>query len=142
MAAEAKSMAADARASLRKADQLIGSVNGLALKLDERVDTLTHAVASIEEVGVTARAVGEDTMPRMNVLLDDLSKETRALGRVINTVGEHPQSLIFRCAAGHTRPGRARFRGPTIMLRAALLLSLSRACRLRRPASARWRSQL
>jgi phospholipid/cholesterol/gamma-HCH transport system substrate-binding protein len=107
MAAEAKSMAADARASLRKADQLIGSVNGLALKLDERVDTLTHAVASIEEVGVTARAVGEDTLPRMNVLLDDLSKET--LGRVINTVGEHPQSLIFGTPPGIPGPGEPGF---------------------------------
>jgi phospholipid/cholesterol/gamma-HCH transport system substrate-binding protein len=105
-AAEAKSMAADARASLTKADQLIGSVNGLALKLDERVDTLTHAVA---EVGVTARAMGEDTMPRMNVLLDDLSKETRALGRVINTVGEHPQSLIFGTPPGIPGPGEPGF---------------------------------
>src|ERR1039457_2636201 len=68
---EAKSMAADARASLKKTDELIGSVNGLALKLDQRVDTLTHAVASVEEVGVTARAVGDETMPRMNVLIDD-----------------------------------------------------------------------
>jgi phospholipid/cholesterol/gamma-HCH transport system substrate-binding protein len=108
---EAKGMAADARASLRKTDELIGSVNGLALKLDQRVDTLTHAVASVEEVGVTARAVGEETMPRMNVLLDDLSKETHALGRVINTLGEHPQSVVFGTPPGKPGPGESGFAG-------------------------------
>ena len=108
---EAKGMAADARASLRKTDELIGSVNGLALKLDERVDTLTHAVASVEEVGVTARAVGEETMPRMHVLIDDVSKETRTLGRVINTLGDNPQSIVFGTPPGRPGPGEPGFAG-------------------------------
>ena len=108
---EAKSMAADARASLKKTDELIGSVNGLALKLDQRVDTLTHAVASVEEVGVTARAVGEETMPRMHVLIDDVSKETRTLGRVINTLGDNPQSMVFGMPPGRPGPGEPGFTG-------------------------------
>ena len=108
---EAKGMAADARASLRKTDQLIGSVNGLALKLDERVDTLVHAVASVEEVGVTARGVGEETMPRMHALIDDVSKETRTLGRVINTLGDNPQSIVFGTPPGKPGPGEPGFAG-------------------------------
>ncbi len=108
---EAKGMAADARASLRKTDALIGSVNGLALKLDQRVDTLTHALASVEEVGVTAHAVGEDTMPRLNVLIDGLSKETRTLGRVVNTLGDNPQSLVFGAPPGRPGPGEPGFAG-------------------------------
>lgn len=109
--AEAKGLAGDARASIGKADRLIGSVNGLALKLDERVDTLARAVASVEEVGVTARAVGEETMPRMNVLIDDLSKDTHALGRVINTLGEQPQSIVFGTPPGAPGPGEPGFTG-------------------------------
>jgi phospholipid/cholesterol/gamma-HCH transport system substrate-binding protein len=108
---EAKGLALDARASMKKIDQLTGSVNGLALKLDQRVDTLTHAVASVEEVGVTARSVGDETMPRMNVLIDDLSKETHALGRVINTLGDHPQSLVFGVPLGLPGPGEPGFTG-------------------------------
>jgi phospholipid/cholesterol/gamma-HCH transport system substrate-binding protein len=111
MAAEARSMAADARATLRKADEMIGSVNGLALKLDERVDTLARSVASVEEVGVTARAVGDETMPRMNALIDDVSRETRTLGRVINTLGDNPQSIIFGTPAGRPGPGEPGFAG-------------------------------
>ena len=108
---EAKSMAADARSSLKKADQLIGNVNGLALKLDQRVDTLTPALASIEEVGVTAHAVGEETMPRMNVLLEDLSRESRAVGRVANTLGDNPQSFLFGTPPGKPGPGEPGFAG-------------------------------
>jgi phospholipid/cholesterol/gamma-HCH transport system substrate-binding protein len=112
---EAKSMAADARTSLKKADGLIGSANGLALKLDQRVDTLTHALthalASVEEVGVTARAVGEDTVPRVNVLADDLSRESRTLGRVANNLGDNPQSVIFGTPPGKPGPGEPGFAG-------------------------------
>lgn len=111
MASEAKNMAADARGSLRKADELIGSVNGLALKLDQRVDTLTNSVVSVGEVGVTARAMGEETVPRVNVLIDDLSRETSALGRVINTVGDHPQSVLFGTPPGRPGPGEPGFAG-------------------------------
>ncbi len=109
--AEAKRAATDARASLRKTDELIGSANGLALKLDQRVDTLAHAVASVEEVGLTARAVGEETMPRVNALIDDASKETRTLGRVINTLGDSPQSIVFGTPPGRPGPGEPGFAG-------------------------------
>lgn len=108
---EAKGMAADARASLKKTDALVSSVNGLALKLDQRVDTLTQAVVSVEEVGVAARAVNEETVPRMNALIDDVSKETRTLGRVVNTLGEHPQSIVFGTPPGRPGPGEPGFAG-------------------------------
>jgi len=108
---EAKGMARDARASLRKTDELVGSVNGLALKLDQRVDKLTNAVASVEEVGVTARSVGDDTMPRMNALIDDVSKETRTLGRVVNSLGDNPQSIVFGAPPGRPGPGEPGFAG-------------------------------
>jgi phospholipid/cholesterol/gamma-HCH transport system substrate-binding protein len=113
--AEAKALAGDARASVRQADLLIGSVNGLALKLDGRVDTLAAAVASVDasvgEVGVAARAVGEETMPRVNVLVDGLARDTHALGRVINNLGEQPQSIVFGTARAAPGPGEPGFTG-------------------------------
>jgi phospholipid/cholesterol/gamma-HCH transport system substrate-binding protein len=109
--AETKNLATDARASVRKADQLIGSVNGLALKLDQRVDQVTEAVVSVGEVGVTARGVGEETMPRMHSLIDDLSKETRTVGRVITTLGDNPQSIVFGTPPGRPGPGEPGFTG-------------------------------
>jgi phospholipid/cholesterol/gamma-HCH transport system substrate-binding protein len=111
MASEAKNMAAEARGSLRNAGELMGSVNALALKLDQRVDTITQALVRVEEVGVAAQAVGEETMPRMNGLIDDLSRETNALGRVINTVDDHPQSFVFGRPPAKPGPGEPGFRG-------------------------------
>ena len=107
--AETKGLAGDARASIRKADQLIGSANGVALKLDARVDKLADAVASVEHVGAAARAVNEETMPRMNGLIDDLSRDSHALGRVINTLGEQPQSIVFGTPPGIPGPGEPGF---------------------------------
>ena len=118
--AETKGLAGDARSSIRGADRLIASANGLtlkldqrvdALKLDERMDALAHAAASVEEVGVTARAVNDETMPRMNALIDDLSRETRALGRVIHTLDERPQSIVFGTPPGTPGPGEPGFTG-------------------------------
>jgi phospholipid/cholesterol/gamma-HCH transport system substrate-binding protein len=109
--AEARRLAGDSRASVTKVDQLIANANGLALKLDARVDTLTPAVASVQEVGVTARAVNDETMPRVNVLVDGLTKDTHALGRVIHTLGEQPQSLVFGTPPGTPGPGEPGFTG-------------------------------
>ena len=109
--AEARRLAGDTRASVTKVDQLIANANGLALKLDARVDTLTPAVASVQEVGVTARAVNDETMPRVNVLVDGLTKDTYALGRVIHALGEQPQSLVFGIPPGAPGPGEPGFTG-------------------------------
>ena len=109
--AEAKNLAGDARTSIGNADRLMASANGLALKLDARVDTLTRALASVEEVGVTAREVNDETVPRVNVLVDGLNKDTHALGRVINTLGEQPQSLVFGTLSGVPGPGEPGFTG-------------------------------
>jgi len=119
---EARGMAADARVSLNKADQLVVNVNGLARNLDQRVDALGHTLASVEQVGVTvramgdevgamARAVGEETLPRVNALIDDLSRETQGLGRVIDNVGEQPQSIVFGMPPGRPGPGEPGFTG-------------------------------
>ncbi len=109
---EAKNTAADARSSLKKADELIVNANGATLKLDQRMDTLTRAiVGGVEDVGGTARSVGDDSVPRMNALMDDLSRETRTLGRVANTLGDNPQSILFGTSPGKPGPGEPGFAG-------------------------------
>ena len=118
--AETKALAGDARASVRKLDRFLASANGLALKLDrhvdtlkldERMNTLARAAASVEEVGVAARAVNQETVPRVNVLVDNLSKDSRMLGRVVNKLGERPQSIVFGSPPGAPGPGEPGFNG-------------------------------
>ncbi|MBM3346175.1 MAG: MCE family protein [Betaproteobacteria bacterium] len=104
---------ADARSTAQKADQQLSSLNALSLKLEQRIDvvdrTLAGASGAVDEVGAAARAVNEETLPRLNALVDQLNRETRALDRLINTLGQHPQSVVFGAPPGSPGPGEPGF---------------------------------
>lgn len=99
----------DARGAIGGANQLIGNLNVVTTKIGERVEALNRVAKSVEEVGTTARSVNDETLPRLNALVEDLHKETRALDRLINALGEHPQSIVFGSPAGKPGPGEAGF---------------------------------
>lgn len=99
----------DARGAIGNANQLIGNLNGLTSKIEERVEALNRVAKSVEEVGTTARAVNDETLPRLNALVEDLHKETRALDRLINAIGDHPQSIVFGAPPGKPGPGERGF---------------------------------
>ncbi len=99
----------DARGAIGNANQLIGNLNGLTSKIEERVEALNRVAKSVEEVGSTARAVNDETLPRLNALVEDLHKETRALDRLLNAIGEHPQSIVFGAPPGKPGPGERGF---------------------------------
>jgi len=99
----------DARGAIGNANKLIGNLNGLTSKIEERVEALNRVAKSVEEVGSTARAVNDETLPRLNALVEDLHKETRALDRLLNALGEHPQSLVFGTPRGKPGPGESGF---------------------------------
>jgi phospholipid/cholesterol/gamma-HCH transport system substrate-binding protein len=102
-------MVGDARGAIGRADQLIGNLSSLTAKIDERVDALNRVAKSVEEVGATARAVNDETLPRLNALVEDLHKETRALDRLLSSLGEHPQSIVFGAPPGKPGPGEKGF---------------------------------
>lgn len=99
----------DARGAIGNANVLIGNLNGLTAKLEDRVEALNRVAKSVEEVGSTARAVNDETLPRLNALVEDLHKETRALDRLLNALGEHPQSIVFGAPPGRPGPGEPGF---------------------------------
>jgi len=99
----------DARGAIGNANQLIGKLNGLASKIEERVEALNRVAKSVEEVGSTARAVNDETLPRLNALVEDLHKETRALDRLITSIGDQPQSIVFGAPPGRPGPGERGF---------------------------------
>jgi phospholipid/cholesterol/gamma-HCH transport system substrate-binding protein len=99
----------DARGAIGNANQLIGNLNGLTAKIEERVEALNRVAKSVEEVGSTARAVNDETLPRLNALVEDLHKETRALDRLLTAIGEHPQSIVFGAPPGKPGPGERGF---------------------------------
>lgn len=81
------------------------SVGTTAQALDKKLDVLNSVTANVEEVGNTARVIQEETVPRLNALADGLNRQTRSLDRVIQTLGDQPQSLVFGSAPPLAGPG-------------------------------------
>lgn len=99
----------DARGTIANAKAMIATLNGVASKIGERVNTLNRVASGVAEVGSTAQAVHDETLPRINALVADLRKETLALDRLINSLDEHPQSIVFGTPAGSPGPGEPGF---------------------------------
>jgi phospholipid/cholesterol/gamma-HCH transport system substrate-binding protein len=92
------------------AEMLFVEIGALSRKLEERSQAFDRMAASLEEVGVAARSFNGETLPRFNALVEQLNRDTRALDRVLNAVGENPQSFVFGAPRGRPGPGEPGFR--------------------------------
>ena len=92
------------------AEKLFVEIGALSRKLEERSQAFDRMAASLGEVGVAARSFNDETLPRFNALVEQLNRDTRALDRVLNTVGENPQSFVFGAPRGKPGPGEPGFR--------------------------------
>jgi len=99
----------DARGAVAKAEQLMANLGTLSTQLEQRIAILDRVVASADEVGATARAFNDETVPRLNSLVEQLNRETRALDRVLSTLGDNPQSVVFGAPPGKPGPGEPGF---------------------------------
>jgi len=77
---------------LKRADTLLANVN-------QRVEAFERAAKSAEQLGASASALTDvmlsESVPRLNVLLDDVQRSSRGLERLLNEINEQPASLIF-----------------------------------------------
>ncbi len=92
------------------AEKLFVEIGALSRKLEERSQAFDRMAASLEDVGVAARSFNDETLPRFNALVEQLNRDTRALDRVLNAVGENPQSFVFGAPRGRPGPGEHGFR--------------------------------
>ncbi|OGA02568.1 MAG: hypothetical protein A3I00_01465 [Betaproteobacteria bacterium RIFCSPLOWO2_02_FULL_64_12] len=106
---DARSALVDTRGAVGRADQLMANLNDLARKIEERMEALNRVAKSVEEVGAAARSVNDETLPRLHALVEELSRESRALDRVLNTLNERPRSLVFGNPPGSPGPGETGF---------------------------------
>ena len=82
----------DTGVTLKRADTLLANIN-------QRLDSFERAANSAEQFGIGGAALTDsmltETLPRLNVLLDDVQRSSRGLERLLSEVNEQPQSLIF-----------------------------------------------
>jgi phospholipid/cholesterol/gamma-HCH transport system substrate-binding protein len=75
---------------------LIASLQGVSKKLDALL-------------GETGGEITQTTLPRLNVLLQELSVNSRQMSRLLDQIEESPNMLIFGREARRPGPGEAGF---------------------------------
>ena len=82
----------DTGIALKRADTLLANIN-------TRLDSFERAANSAEQLGSRGVALSDamltESVPRLNVLLDDVQRSSRGLERLLNEINEQPASLIF-----------------------------------------------
>lgn len=109
----APAMVDQARRTLAEAQPTLASINELARRLNERVETLDRVAASTEQVGNAAetmtRAVTADALPRINLLIDELTRTAGSLDRLLTQLRDQPSSVVFGPPRPPPGPGESGF---------------------------------
>ena len=88
---------------------LATSLTGVAGKIEDKLELANRAAAAVDEVGASARAIQSETLPRLNLLVEEIARETRSLDRVIQSISDEPHSLVFGSSRPRPGPGEAGF---------------------------------
>jgi phospholipid/cholesterol/gamma-HCH transport system substrate-binding protein len=102
-AGEVPALVGDARVAL-------ADVSRLARKLEERSQAFDRMAASMEELGTASRSFNNETLPRVNALVEQLQREARTLDRVLSALEDNPRSFIFGAQRSAPGPGEAGFK--------------------------------
>ena len=108
-----ESLVAEARKTFQSADRLVGELAATNRDLAKRLEAVNRAAESAEKaggaIGALADAVAAETLPRINILADELARTSRSLDRLASEIKEQPQSLVFGRKPGRPGPGETGF---------------------------------
>jgi len=97
-------LTADARKALARADTMFAELTELSRELKQHAGALERIAKSAEQAGGSAQvvsgAVVADSLPRINVLLDEMTRNSRSLDRLLTELNDQPATLVF----GRERP--------------------------------------
>lgn len=104
---------------LKSTDETVIAIGKLSGELTRRMDTLERTARAAEQVGQGAdqvarsvAAIETQTVPKLNVLIDDAGRSARTLERVADRLGEEPTSVLFGPQALRPGPGEPGFVAP------------------------------
>lgn len=108
-AAAIEPLAADARATLAKANEALTRVAALSDDIRRRAEALDEVGRAAAQVG----AVGQDAreaVPRLEQLVDELSRNSRSLDRLLVDLNAQPQSVLLGRPPPVPGPGEPGFK--------------------------------
>jgi phospholipid/cholesterol/gamma-HCH transport system substrate-binding protein len=109
--ADTRAAVNEARAAVGRAGEMVAAMTTLAAKLEERSAALAQVGDNAADVGTAARALRDDTLPRINALAEELRREARVLDRVLTGLADQPNSLVFGPPPRRPGPGESGFDG-------------------------------
>jgi len=94
-------------------EKTAGEAAPLTVEARALVAQMTALAQRLEKLAASAGGVGDrlnvETLPRAEMLMTDLTAATRRLDRLLDTLGETPQAVIFGPAPAKPGPGEAGF---------------------------------
>ena len=97
-------------------DLLVGDMRGVTAELGRHLAALDEVGRGAQAVDTASRsleaAIVGDTLPRLSSAIDDFSRTSRTLDRVLREVEQQPQSLLFGRGAPAPGPGEPGFAPP------------------------------
>ena len=106
-------LAADMRKSLDRANTLMADLSSATKDFASRMEAIDRVAGSAEKAGgsiqTLADAVTSESLPRINVLVDELTHTSRGLNRLVTDLKSQPQSLVFGRKPGTPGPGEPGF---------------------------------
>jgi phospholipid/cholesterol/gamma-HCH transport system substrate-binding protein len=106
-------LVADMRKTFERADTLLSEISNTNRELAGRIGAIDRIAESAHKAGgsisTLAESFAEDTLPRINLLAEELSRTSRSLDRLASDLKQQPQSLLFGRKAGAPGPGEKGF---------------------------------
>jgi phospholipid/cholesterol/gamma-HCH transport system substrate-binding protein len=105
-----------ADAAVEQLDLLLGDMRSVTAEFGRHLVGLDEVGRGAQELGAASRsletAIVGDTLPRLSVAIDDVSRTSRSLDRVLREVEEQPLSLLFGRSPPPPGPGEPGFAPP------------------------------
>ena len=106
----------DARALLKRAAEMMSGIDSLTTELKTLTQSFERVAASAERMGGATQSVASsaiaDTLPRIHRLLDQLSRNSQRLDRLLSQLDERPSSLVFGRPRPQPGPGEPGYTAP------------------------------
>lgn len=98
---------------LAHVEKTAGEAAPLTAEAREMVKSMTALATRLEKVaGNTGGELAASTLPQLNALLKDVNASSRQLARILETLEESPQALVFGKGAARPGPGEPGFAAP------------------------------
>jgi phospholipid/cholesterol/gamma-HCH transport system substrate-binding protein len=104
---------ADSRRAVQSADNVLIELSGVGKDISQQMQVFARLGASAEKAGTAVESMTEqiavDSLPRINILLEDLTRTSRNIDLLVSNLREQPQSLVFGRREGPPGPGEPGF---------------------------------